>query len=158
MSDQIDDLIKLYMPKIRKISFEHNTDKDDVIQEAWLLALLEEKKHKNVRVGCWLVALEKRVRAQAHWSSSDEQQASMEEMPGGVDPASLLSTLETVQEVAIRQFGGLEAAIEAPKTARELAQATGKSERQCRRDIAALRAANKLQACLLEDDLGGGWA
>lgn len=158
MSKQIDDLIKLYMPKIRKIAFEHGADKNDVIQEAWLLALLEEKKHKNVRVGCWLVALEKRVRAQAHWSSSDEQQASMEEMPGGVDPASLLTTLETVQEVAIRRFGGLEAAIEAPKTARELAQATGKSERQCRRDIAALRAANKLQARLFEDDQLGAWA
>ena len=158
MSKQIDDLIKLYMPKIRKIAFENGAEKNDAIQEAWLLALIEEKKHKNVRVGCWLVALEKRVRAQSHWSSSDEQQAALAEMPGGIDPASLLSTLETVQEVAIRHFGGLEAAIQAPKTARELAQATGKSERQCRRDIAALRAANKLQACFFEDDQLGAWA
>ncbi|MCA3174261.1 MAG: hypothetical protein ING36_01790 [Burkholderiales bacterium] len=158
MSEQIDDLIRLYMPKIRKIAFEHTADKDDVIQEAWLLALLEEKKHKNVRVGCWLVALEKRVRAQAHWSSSDEQQAALAEMPGGINPESLLSASETAEAAAIRHFGGLEAAIQAPKTARELAQATGKSERQCRRDIAALRAANKLQACLFEDDQLGAWA
>lgn len=157
MSEQIDDLIRLYMPKIRKIAFEHTADKDDVIQEAWLLALLEEKKHKNVRVGCWLVALEKRVRAQAHWRGTDEQQAGMEEMPGGIDPASLLCALETAEAAAIRHFGGLEAAIEAPKTARELAQATGKSERQCRRDIAALKAANKLQACFFDDDQLGAW-
>lgn len=157
MNQQIDDLIKLYMPKIRKIAFENGAEKNDVIQEAWLLALLEEKKHKNVRVGCWLVALEKRVRAQAHWRGTDEQQAGMEEMPGGIDPASLLCALETAEAAAIRHFGGLEAAIEAPKTARELAQASGKSERQCRRDIAALKAANKLQRGLFDDELGA-WA
>lgn len=157
MSDQIEELIKLYMPKIRKIAFEHSADKNDVEQEAWLLALLEEKRHEKVRVGCWLVALEKRVRAQAHWSSNDEQQAALAEMPGGIDPASLLCALETAEAAAIRHFGGLEAAIEAPKTARELAQASGKSERQCRRDIAALKAANKLQRGLFDDELGA-WA
>lgn len=137
------ELVQQWLPKLRKIAYQTGAMLEDVMQEAWLLAAT--MRPGDDLVPRWLVAVERHARAQA---SRGGPAAADVEQAGGDNPAAILQAVEAVAGMLAGQR--LCDVIDRPLTTREVMSATGKSERQARRDLKKIKAAAKVQRGLFD--------
>lgn len=135
------ELVAQWTPKLRRIAWRTGIELDDLRQDAWMLAA-EGVRDRDAAdfVPRWLTAVHRHALALAKQriiSPPPKLRRQVEIAVGCAehpedDPAAVM---EGQQEIA-RRFEGrdIEQIIAAPETAREIATATGKSERQARRE------------------------
>lgn len=130
-------LVARWLPRLRRLSYQSGASLDDIQQEAWLLAAT--MKSGDDLVPRWLKAIETHARDQAPGRIIQPGKKKNKNFIGaawlagsGSDcPAGVAEALEAVQWMLAGET--LEQVIGRPKTTREIAAATGKSERQARR-------------------------
>lgn len=131
------ELVAQWTPKLRRIAWQTGADLDDISQQAWLLAAT--MRQGPDLVPRWLTAVRRHALAQAKQRiiAPPPELVRQVELAGGCadrqedDPAA---ELDGAQAVAKRMEGRDVAQIVGePRTAREIAMALKKSERQGRR-------------------------
>lgn len=141
-------LVQQWLPRLRRLAYQSGGELDDIQQEAWLLAATMKSGDLVPR---WLKAVETHARNQAPGRIIQPGKKKNKNFIGtawlagsGDDcPAGALEALEAIQGMLAGQT--LDQVVNMPKTTRELALATGKSERQARRDKKRLDAIAALQ-------------
>lgn len=140
-------LVQQWLPRLRRLAYQSGGELDDIQQEAWFLAATMPKSGDDDDfVPRWLKAVETHARNQAPGRIIQPGKKKNKNYIGtawlagsGSDcPAGVAEALEAVQGMLAGQT--LDQVVSMPKTTREIAAATGKSERQ------ALRIKNKLEA------------
>lgn len=143
------DMVALWSPKLRRMAGIYNLPEVDVQSVARDLVLA-------VRPGAdfvprWLEAVEIQARKERPGAviGGPEKEVKRKKSlgwglgwAGGQDFGHAgwrLEALERIEEELAQRGMTIEAALDMPRTARELARALGKSERQARRDMALLR-------------------
>lgn len=142
------ELVRQWRPRLRGLARRTGAELADIEQEAWLLAAAGVRNPDAADfVPRWLTAVERHARAQAPGIGIPE---GMPEQAGGDDPEAILVALEALAEA----LAGLpvDEVIAEPRTAREIAQATGKSERQARRIKRKLEVVRAVQGDLFGGD------
>lgn len=168
-----DQLVQQWSPMMRGLAHTTGADLDDIKQEAWLLAATMPHGDGDDFIARWLTAVRCHgvaqrpgvtVRPSAGRATTDEEYIGTGWLAGGSDddPAQVVEAAETVA----RRLGGEEGDAETrwkrirqeiylPRTAAEIASATGCSRRHGRRQAAVLRALEGGQADLFAADEGG---
>lgn len=157
------ELVKLWLPRLRKIAWRTGADLDDVRQEAWLLAASGDVRDADAAdfVQRWLKAVAVQCSKQCVAGIITPKQHKKGEKPIGAgwlrasgredgDAFDLL--------VAARRFAALDAdgtiaaAVGRPETTAEIAAVTGKSERQARRIKKQIETLAEIQRDLFSTD------
>lgn len=167
-----DQLIEQWAPLLRSLAYDTGIDYDDVRQEAWLQSAKMAKKGA-VHVGKWIGAIKKQMIVQRDGVSrhpsarkkKGEVYIGSAWLHGGAwadDPARLIQAAQEVARAVGGEYGETEARwrrisqeIGLPRTAAEIAGATGCSARHGRRLAAQLRELGEMQADLFGCDKEG---
>lgn len=164
-----DQLIERWARKLRGIAYRTGVDYDDVRQTAWLIAAeksARESARGAVSIGDWLGAVETQTLVQRDgvniYPSDDDGAGAYigsAWLAGGGDddPCAAIAAAETVARAICGErdddttrWRRIRQEIELPRTSWELAAARKVSERQGRRDAAAMAAAQAVQRGLFD--------
>lgn len=163
-----DQLVQQWSRKLHRVAYDTGVDYDDVRQTAWLLAAETIAKDGDVEIGKWHSAVHVQVLTQR---DGVNRYADDEPGPyigsawlagsGGDDPCD---ELQAAEDLAQRVGGAgregdkwqrIRQEIDLPRTAAEIAGATGCSARHGRRLAAELRELERVQADLFSADESG---
>ncbi|MHB1351727.1 MAG: hypothetical protein ACYCWA_00265 [Thiobacillus sp.] len=165
-----DQLVRQWSRKLRGVAYDTGVDYDDVRQTAWLVAAEMLAKGREVEIGAWHSAVHTQVLTQRdginRYPNDDEPGAyiGVGWLLGGSDGFDDPARAAEAAEAVARRVGGehgddtvrwqrIRQEIELPRTAAEIAQARGVSERQGRRDAAKMRTLEAAQAGLFDAEV-----
>lgn len=146
------EIVATWLPKLRKIAYQTGADIDDVRQEAWLLAAT--MRPGDDLVPRWLKAVRTQCSKQCAESVITPKPPKKGEKPLGAgwlrssgradgDAFDLLVAARRFAEMSAD--GTISQALGQPATAKEIAKALGKSERQARRIKKQIEALAEIQ-------------
>lgn len=162
------ELVTQWNRKLRGLAFTTGVDFDDVRQTAWLLAAeMDEQLH----VGCWLAAVQTQVLTQRFgitiYPDDDEHGEYIDSawLHGSIDddPCAAIEAAQTVARAVGGAHGDdterwqrIRQEIDLARAPWEIATARQVSDRQGRRDAAAIKAAAEVQRDLFSADESEG--